>query len=64
MVYNPLETQVVRTLRIPLYYAGLTESANVREQDGTAKAMKLARDFSIDLPVTVPARGVTWFVFE
>jgi len=64
MVYNPLETAAVRTLTIPLYYTGLKDSASVREQDGAARPVKLSRDYSIELPVTVPARSQTWFTFQ
>jgi hypothetical protein len=64
MVYNPLEQEVVRTLRIPLYYTGKTVTASVSERDGTARTFKLDREYNIELPVNVPARGVTWFVVE
>ena len=64
MVYNPLEQEVVRTLRIPLYYTGKTAKAVVRERDSSARTFKLDREYYIDLPVSVPTRGVTWFVVE
>lgn len=64
MVYNPLAREVTRTLRVPLYYTGLSDIAAVREREGEARAFSLDRGFSIALPVRVPARGVTWFVME
>jgi hypothetical protein len=64
MVYNPLATEVCKTLRIPLYYTGKTTTASVREHDGAPKNCSLDREFNIELPVQVPARGVTWFVVE
>jgi hypothetical protein len=64
MVYNPLEKEVTRTLSIPLYYTGKTATAAVSERDGPAKISKLDREYYIELPVTVPARGVTWFVVK
>jgi hypothetical protein len=64
MVYNPLDHEVKKTLKIPLYYAGLAGRTTVRERDGAGETFTLARDYSIDLPVTIPARGVSWFVFE
>ena len=63
-VYNPLPTPVTRTLTVPVYYTGLTDLATVREQNQPAKRCKLDRRFNIELPVTVPARGYTWFVLE
>ena len=62
MVYNPLEQEVSRTLRIPLYYTGKTDTASVSERDGAVTSFKLDREYYIDLPVTVPARQGTWFV--
>ena len=62
MVYNPLEQEVSRTLRIPLYYTGKTDTASVSERDGAVTTFKLDREYYIDLPVTVPARQGTWFV--
>jgi hypothetical protein len=64
MVYNPLNREVAKTLKVPLYYTGLKETAAVRPQDGEAQAYKLDRDYSIQLPVQVPARGTAWFVIE
>lgn len=63
-VYNPLPTPVSRTLTVPLYYTGLTDAAQVREQGGPAKAYKLDRKFNVEIPLTVPARGHTWLVVE
>ncbi|MCX7048081.1 MAG: hypothetical protein NTX50_21675 [Candidatus Sumerlaeota bacterium] len=62
MVYNPLESEVRKTLRIPLYYTGLTQAALVSEQDQKAVKHPLDPDCRLTLPVTIPARGVTWFV--
>lgn len=64
MVYNPLDQEATRTLRIPLYYTGLADTASLSEQDGEAKAYTLSRDYSIELKVTVPAKGTTWFVIR
>jgi hypothetical protein len=36
----------------------------VSERGDPAKTLKLDREYYIELPVTVPARQVTWFVIE
>ncbi len=64
MVYNPLEREASRTLRIPLYYTGKTANVSVRERDGTPRTLELNRQFEVELPVKIPVRGVTWFVVE
>jgi hypothetical protein len=64
VVFNPLNEPVAKKLRVNLYYTGLTGSARLREQGGSAKAFKLTRDYSVELPVQVPAQGMNWFVIE
>jgi hypothetical protein len=62
MVFNPLEQPARKTLKVPLYYSGLTHQALVAEQDGTTKTYPLDRSYAINLPVEMPAQSVTWFV--
>jgi len=64
VVFNPLDKPVTRSLRVNLYYTGLTATARIREQDGPAKRLKLARDYSVDVPVTVPPQAMNWYVIE
>jgi hypothetical protein len=64
MVFNPLNSEIRRTLSIPLYYTGLTSTTMVHEQDGKQSTFKLDRDYHIDLPATIPAHGLNWFVLE
>jgi hypothetical protein len=64
MVYNPLEQEVRKTLTIPLYYTGIAQTAALSEQDGKIQEFTLNRDYTIELPVTVPAKGTTWFIIK
>ena len=64
VVFNPLNEPVMKKLRVNLYYTGLSDSARIREKDGTAKRVKLARDYTAEIPVTVKAQGMNWFVVE
>ena len=64
LVFNPLDREVQETLDIPLYYTGLTDTAQIREQEGVAKTYKLDREYQVKLPVTMPANGYTWLVIE
>ncbi len=64
VVFNPLNEPVTKKLRVNLYYTGLTTSARLREKGGAAKRFKLARDYTVEVPVTVPAQGMNWFVVE
>lgn len=64
VVFNPLNEPVTKKLRVNLYFTGLTDSARVREQGGSAKRIKLARDYTAEIPVTVKAQGMNWLVIE
>jgi len=64
VVFNPLNQRVAKTLRVNLYYTGLTGKARVSEQGRRASSFKLNRDYTIALPVKVAAQGMNWFVIE
>ena len=64
LFYNPTGEDITRTIQLPLYYTGLTDTANVREQEGQKVKYTLNRDYSIYLTVTIPANGYTWYVIE
>ena len=64
VVFNPLERELSRALHVNLYYTGLTDTARIREQEGKFATYKLDREYEITIPVTVPPRGMTWFVIE
>lgn len=60
-VYNPLPTEITKTLRLPLYYTGLTETARVSEAGANPTEYRLSRKYEIELQVTIPARGMEWY---
>lgn len=64
MFFNPTDREMTRTIRVPLYYTGLTETAQIREGEGKTKSYKLNRDYSVELTVTIPPGGYTWYVIE
>lgn len=65
MIYNPKDVEVTKTLRIPLYYTGLSTTAQVTgEGQAPAVEYQLDRQYAIDLPIIVPAGGCTWYVIK
>ena len=64
IIHNPLDEPISRTIRLPLYYTGLTRRARVREKDGPPRTYTLERDYTIKVKVTLPARGMTWLIVE
>ncbi len=64
VLFNPLKEDITRTIRIPLYYTGLTDKAEISEQGAAAKSYQLQRDYSIELQCTIPAESYNWFVIK
>ena len=64
MVYNPLNSEVKKTIKVPLYYTGLTETAKISCRDDEAKEFKLGRNYCVKLPVEVEPNSYTWFVIK
>jgi len=64
MVFNPTDKDMTRKIDLPLYYTGLTETAKVREKEGSFKTYQLTRDYKINIEVNIPANGYTWLVIE
>lgn len=64
VIYNPRPEPVRETVRLPLYYTGLTETARVREGLGKSRRYRLDRHYEVAVPISVPAKGMTWLVVE
>ena len=81
MVWNQTPERQTTTLKVPLYYTGLTTTAFVQREDGdaannsinaststtsttTSNEYKLARDYSITIPIEMEPMSITWFVIK
>jgi hypothetical protein len=64
IVYNPLDHTVNKQLKLPLYYTGLAETASIRRQQGRSSNYKLDRGYNVKISISIPPKGVTWFVIE
>lgn len=62
--YNPLPEAIQRRIRLPLYYTGLTNTAFVLWPNGSSEPLALARDYSAQAQVDIPARSRTWLVIR
>jgi hypothetical protein len=60
MLYNPLDEQITREIKLPLYYTGLTKTASVSREDAPRKLYDLDREFNVKVTVEIPAQGRTW----
>ena len=64
MVFNPLDHAVKRTLTLPLYYTGLSDTAVIRRDEGPAASYKLDRQYRVEVPLEIAPGGVTCLVIE
>ncbi len=62
-VYNPLEEPIKRTIRVPLYYAGLRDSISMSIEGGEEATVRLDDQATTKIEVTIPAHGMTWIEF-
>jgi len=64
MLYNPSHEKITRTIKLPLYYTGLTDTVKVREKEGKAQSKVLDRKFEIEFSFTIGPESYSWFVIE
>lgn len=57
VLYNPTGKDLVRQIKLPLYYTGLTETAKLQIGMAEPGNYLLARDFCVEVEVTIPANG-------
>ncbi len=64
LVFNPTDNVITKKITVPLYYTGLTDKANIREQENAAKLFKLNREYEIEIEVEVQPNWYNWYVIE
>jgi len=64
MLYNPTRTLQEMTLRLPLYYTGLSDVAKIREGEGESERYEIDRDYSVEIPIKMEAKSVSYLVIE
>jgi hypothetical protein len=64
MLYNPLKEKITRTIQVPLYYTGASNTVMISEQEGKKVPMKLNRKYEIELSVNMQPESYTWFLIE
>jgi len=59
MIFNPTDVAITkRTVKLNLYYTGLTETARVVVDDGEETEYTLNRDYTIDVEMTMEPRSI------
>ncbi|HEX5050537.1 MAG TPA: alpha-galactosidase [Planctomycetota bacterium] len=63
VVWNPTDAVLSRALPLDLYFAGLVDRAVAVDPAGVRSTLDLDRRGRTSLPVSVPPRAATWYVF-
>jgi len=64
MLYNPLKEKISRTIKVPLYYTGLTREVKIGEKESKKQLKILDRKYEIELSFSIGPESYTWFVIE
>ncbi|WP_461095375.1 alpha-galactosidase [Spirosoma gilvum] len=64
MLFNPLNTRLSRTIKLPLYYTGLRQTAQIRQGERKAKTYTLNRQYEVEIPVTIEPESYGWWIIE
>ena len=64
MLYNPTRTVQRTTLKLPLYYTGLSGIAKIREKEREPKRYKIDRNYNVEIPIKMEAKSVSYLVIE
>jgi hypothetical protein len=64
ILFNPTQKTMIKKIKVPLYYTGLSSKAILKEQDKNSKTLIINRNFEIEVDVTIPANSYNWYVIE
>lgn len=64
LFFNPSNQEMVRIIKLPLYYTGITDQVKIRKREEKSTTYRLDRDFSVNLKVNIPANSYVWYVIE
>ncbi len=60
VAFNPAGEPVQTTLRVNLYYTGLSETARVSVCDGPERTVRLRRDYTVEIPLEIAPQEMVW----
>jgi len=64
LLFNPLDTAITTPIKLPLYYAGIKDSANISIEGRPAKTVQVDKNGVATIEVTIPANASTWMIIE
>jgi hypothetical protein len=57
MLYNPTEEEIRRRIALPLYYTGLSATANISIGEGPPVEYSISRDYHVEVSVIIPSNA-------
>jgi hypothetical protein len=64
MLYNPLDEEITRRIRLPLYYTGLAKKALITNKNGKTEIVSLDQKGNAYVDVKIPANSYTWLIVK
>ncbi len=64
MLYNPLNKKITRTIKLPLYYTGLTQKAIIGKEAKQKMTVQLNRQYEAIFTFTLEPESYAWYTIE
>ncbi|MEZ0327720.1 MAG: alpha-galactosidase [Fimbriimonas sp.] len=64
VIYNPTDAELEQEITLPLYYAGLHDTARIAIGGGRSKAVKLTPDQKLKIKPKVAGKSCTWITIQ
>jgi hypothetical protein len=64
ILYNPLKENIRRTIKLPLYYSGLSKEVNILEKGKNKITKTMDRNYQVQIECTIPAESYTWLLIQ
>jgi hypothetical protein len=61
LLFNPTDEIIKRKINIPMYYTGLKNSATIINESGNRILKKINANKDLEMEISIPAKGYTWF---
>lgn len=62
MLYNPLDTDIIRTIPVPLYYTGLRNKAIFKDSKGKTVRYSIDASGRAFVKIAIPKNGYSWYI--
>jgi hypothetical protein len=64
MLFNPSKTVIKQTIKLPLYYAGLTHSISITDKYNRRLNVKVDNNHEASIEVEIKPDDYSWYVVK